>query len=216
MIKVAIIDYELGNLYSVKNAFISLGAEAEITKDIDYISHADIAVLPGVGAFGSAIQNLKKYSLDKAIINFIESGKPFIGICLGFQLLFDYSEEFGSNEGLHIIPGSVKRFPEIHKGKKLMIPQIAWNKIFKSSKNWRNTPLEEIKNGEYMYFVHSYYVAPNEDNVVLSITNYNGFEYCSSIHYKNVFGFQFHPEKSAQQGLKIYRRILEIGSNKGE
>lgn len=208
--KVAIIDYGLGNLFSVKQMLLKVGAEAEITSDYKTVLNADAVVLPGVGAFGEAMRNLKTHDLDKAIYETINSNKKFLGVCLGLQLLFDSSEEFGSNEGLGLIKGHVKRFPETYFNKKLKCPQIAWNKIRPdNSDQWKKSPLSTVPFESYMYFVHSYYVEPNDKKVTLSNTSYEGFDYCSSVLSDNIFATQFHPEKSGALGLDIYKNWLE-------
>jgi glutamine amidotransferase len=208
--KVAIIDYGLGNLFSVKQMLLKAGADAEITSDYKLVLTADAVVLPGVGAFGEAMKNLKRASLDKAIYETMAAKKKFLGVCLGLQLLFDSSEEFGSNEGLGLIQGNVKGFPERHLEKKLKRTQIAWNKIRPANPElWRESPLRDVPFESYMYFVHSYYVSPVDQSVVLSNSSYEGFSYCSSIIHENIFATQFHPEKSGVLGLSIYKNWLE-------
>lgn len=206
--QIAIIDYQLSNLFSVKHAFDYLGVESKITTDKDYILKSDGAIIPGVGAFGDAMANLEKSDLIPVIKNFIRSGRPFMGVCLGLQLLFTESEEFGKFKGLDIVKGRVVKFKG---GKKVKVPQIGWNKITKpkGSSLWENSPLKNIKNGEFMYFVHSYYVICEDKNIILSETNYEGINYCSGIITKNIFATQFHPEKSGQEGIKIYKDWLE-------
>jgi glutamine amidotransferase len=210
MKKVAIIDYELGNLFSVRQACLSLGADAFLTSDYKEVQKADMVILPGVGAFGQAMNNLKKFELDRAILDSINEKKPFMGVCLGLQLLFEGSEEFGSHEGLGIFPGMVKKFPNISPtGEKLLIPQIAWNKIcFSQIKKWETSPLSVIGQNEYFYFVHSYFVDVGGSEFELSRTNYNGLEYSSSVFKNNIFAVQFHPEKSGVVGLNVYKKWL--------
>lgn len=205
--KIVVIDYGLGNLFSVQQAFVSFGVDAVITRDPLELKNADAAVLPGVGAFGDAIKNLKECNLFEPILEFIKSGKPFLGVCLGMQLLFEESEEFGNHKGLGVIKGSIKKFPELNpKNEKLRIPQISWNTIYQPKETkWTGTPLENIKNNEFMYFLHSYYASPSDKNDILTLTNYDGIEYCSAVKRENVFAMQFHPEKSALEGIKIYK-----------
>ena len=205
--KIAIIDYQMSNLFSVQHACEHLNIEAEITSDPKKIAQADGAILPGVGAFGDAMANLKKLGLDETIKKFINTGKPFMGVCLGMQLLMSSSEEFGLHQGLDIIKGNVKKFPAVNdQSEKIKIPQIGWNKIYQpEDKKWQNTPLSKVKNNSYMYFVHSFCVFPSQAENVLSLTNYSGFEYCSSVINDNVFAVQFHPEKSGPDGIKIYQ-----------
>lgn len=206
--KIAIIDYQLSNLFSVKHALDFLKVNSQITSDQSLISAADAAILPGVGAFGDAMKNLKDLNLIDPIKEFISSGRPFMGVCLGMQLLLSESEEFGKHQGLGIIKGKVKKFTK--KGESIKVPQIDWNQIFESEKKWANTPLENIKNGEYMYFVHSYFCLPDDKNVILSQTTYEDIIYCSSFFSGNVFAAQFHPEKSGQEGIKIYKDWLKL------
>lgn len=210
MKKVAIIDFELGNLFSVRQACLSLGADAFFTNDHKEIAAADMIILPGVGAFGKAMENLKRLELDKVVKDVIASGKPFMGVCLGLQLLFEASDEFGSHEGLGIVKGNVKKFPATNpEGQKLLIPQIAWNTIHTNqSEKWQKSPLKTMENGEYFYFVHSYYVSPASEDVKLSTTKYEGIEYCSSILKDNIFAVQFHPEKSGKKGIEVYKNWL--------
>jgi glutamine amidotransferase len=209
---VAIIDYQLSNLFSVKHACDFVGIDAEITSDPKMLLGADGVILPGVGAFGGAMKNLQKHKLDLAIKEFVKSGKPFMGICLGMQLIFSESEEFGKHEGLNLIGGKVKKFPSMFESSKVRVPQIGWNKIYPPSNKtdlWRKSYLKDIKPGRFMYFVHSYYVVPEDPSVILTNTNYEGFAYVSSVLKKNVFAVQFHPEKSGLEGLGIYRRFSE-------
>lgn len=206
--KIAIIDYEMGNLFSVKQACESIGLNAIVTSSKSELLDATAAILPGVGAFGDAMSNLHKLDLIYPIKDFINSARPFMGICLGMQLLMSESEEFGQYKGLDIIKGPVVRF-SVNDGKaKIKIPQVGWNQIFKTHLNinqWDNSPLKNLDNGEFMYFVHSYYPLPSTADIVLSVTSYENIEYCSSIQYKNIFASQFHPEKSAKKGLEIYK-----------
>jgi len=213
--KILIIDYKLGNLFSVNQALTNIGLNVNITSNADEIESADAIVLPGVGAFSDAMNNLNELNLINAIKKFVDSGKPFLGICLGLQLLLSESEEFGLTKGLGLIKGRVKRFHNTNKdGDTRKVPQIAWNQIYKTNdSSWGNTPLSEIKEGEFMYFVHSFYVEVDEP-VGLSQTNYDGKIYISSIQKNNLFACQFHPEKSASEGLKIYNTWATINDLK--
>jgi glutamine amidotransferase len=204
--KVCIIDYKLGNLFSVNQALTNLGINVILSSAKEDLYAADALVLPGVGAFGDAMQNLKSLGLIDPIKDFVKSGKPFIGICLGMQLLFTESEEFGFSRGLDLVSGRVRKFDLVQlNGEKRKVPQIAWNQIKKPvGANWNGTPLGDTKDGEYMYFVHSFYVDPAE-SVELTSTDYVGHTYVSSILKGNIFACQFHPEKSGLEGLKIYR-----------
>jgi len=208
--RVVVIDYQMSNLFSVQNACNYVGMNAIITSDKNIIMKADAAILPGVGAFGNAMSNLKKLDLIGSIQEFIQMGKPFMGVCLGMQLLFTESEEFGYHKGLDIIKGKVKKFSKSSGDK---IPQIGWNKINKVKNDktrWKASPLREIKDDEYAYFVHSYFVEPEDKDVVLSVTRYADIDYCSSIISGNIFATQFHPEKSGQEGIKIYKTWAEL------
>jgi glutamine amidotransferase len=213
--KILIIDYKLGNLFSVNQALNNIGLNVLISSDANEIESADAIVLPGVGAFTDAMNNLHNLNLVNPIKKSIDSGKPFLGICLGLQLLFTESEEFGLTKGLDLVKGQVKRFYNVNRnGDARKVPQIAWNQVFKlNNSNWENTPLHEINEGEFFYFVHSFYVEPDE-SVGLSITNYDGQSYVSSILKDNIFACQFHPEKSAREGLKIYNNWAEINNLK--
>lgn len=206
MSKVVIVDYELGNLFSVKQAMQNIGLDVSIANSAEGLEHADAVVLPGVGAFGDAMNSLNKSGLADGIRNFIAKGKPFMGVCLGLQLLFTESEEFGSAKGLNILKGTVKKFPNHNaSGSKMKVPQIAWNEIYSRNISWENTPFASLDQNEHMYFVHSYYVEPDDKKYALSLTKYMDTEYVSSVYTKNIFACQFHPEKSAGKGLSIYK-----------
>ena len=205
---VAIIDYKMSNLHSVQAACRKVGLPSIITSDTSQILDAKIAILPGVGAFGEAMNHLAELKLDDCIYRFIESGKPFIGICLGLQLLFDNSEEFGNHSGLGLIKGAVKKFQfSIDEDTKYPVPQIGWNKIRCNGAAWNKTLLFENRDEDFMYFVHSYYVVPEDKQLTLSTTTYGKQKYCSAIRYKNIFASQFHPEKSGETGLKLYKQL---------
>ena len=205
--KIVIIDYQLGNLFSVNQALNNIGLDVFISSRPEDIAAADAIVLPGVGAFKDAMENLRNLGLIAPILEAHASGKPLLGICLGLQLLFTESEEFGSTKGLGIIEGTVRKFKNNDGlGNKIRVPQIAWNTIRKPNQiQWENTPLENVVDGTDMYFVHSYYVTPTDSSVILSETSYQNLSYTSSIYKDQVFACQFHPEKSAKEGLKIYK-----------
>lgn len=210
--KVVIIDYQLGNLFSVKQACDTVGINAEISSNREDVLNAEALILPGVGAFIEAMNNLKKFGLDTAIQNRVNDGAPIFGICLGQQLLFTESEEFGAGKGLDLISGIIKRFPETNGERKIKVPHIAWNTIFKLSQIWDNTALSDLSNNDFMYFIHSYYVQPSDDSCILTLTNYDGIEFCSAILSNNIFATQFHPEKSADKGISIYRNWALINN----
>jgi len=206
MSKVIIIDYQLGNLFSVRQALENIGLNVVISKNAADLKTADAAVLPGVGAFADAIKNLQSQGLDDGIHEHIDSGKPFMGVCLGLQLLFTESEEFGYSKGLNVLPGIVKRFTNFDSsGNAIRVPQIAWNQIYTANVDWERTPLRSLDQNEHMYFVHSFYVEPAEKDIILSYTQYHNKEYASAVYKKNIFACQFHPEKSAAKGLSIYK-----------
>ena len=209
--KVVIIDYELGNLFSVNQACKHIGIETKVSKNIDDIKQADAIILPGVGAFKQAMQNMREFGLDKALKEEALSGKPIMGICLGMQLLFSKSEEFGSTEGLNIIEGDILRFSKkTDEERHLRIPQISWNEIYTSKLNWDNTPFRDLSSGTDMYFIHSYFASPKNTDEILSVTNFAKMSYCSSIIKDNIFATQFHPEKSGENGLSIYKNWAQI------
>ena len=207
---VAIIDYGINNLFSVKRACDIVGLKSLITSDSDIILSAKGAILPGVGAFPHAMKIIKSKKLDYTILRFIESKKPFLGICLGMHLLLDYSTEFEETPGLAVIKGSTKKFEFYEDEANIFsVPQISWNKIYSSELSWEGTILSNNKNEEFMYFVHSYYVNVEKD-IVLANTVYGQDEYCSVYQKENIMATQFHPEKSGTKGLKIYKRLKEI------
>lgn len=212
--RVAIIDYEMSNLFSVERACNIAGMMPIVTKDGTEIVGADAVILPGVGAYGTAMSNLSRLDLVSPIIDFISAGKPFMGICLGMQLLMTESEEFGIHKGLNIIQGHVSKLPSYSEfGKKYKVPHVGWNRIkcpqANNADSFSGTPLKGICDGEFMYFVHSYYVIPQYKDNVLTTTNYS-VPYASGIISNNVFGFQFHPEKSGHHGLRIYQNFKEL------
>lgn len=200
---IAIVDYDMGNLRSVQKAFEAVGHPATVTRSPKAIADASHVVLPGVGAFGDCMRNLETYGLVEPILKAIESGKPFLGICLGFQLLFDESEEFGTHRGLGVIPGKVVRFPSNGSPARLKVPHMGWNAI---SIGKRSSVLEGVPDGAFMYFVHSYYVVPEDRAVACTMTEY-GTSFVSSIARDNIYACQFHPEKSQAGGLRIIKNF---------
>ena len=218
--KVAIIDFGMGNLFSVKNVCQLVGLDAVITSSRLEVEAAQAVILPGVGAFGKAMETLQKYDLIDAIKDSVAQGKPFVGICLGLQLLMSESEEFGRHKGLDIIKGSVIRFNNMDdKITRFKVPHVGWSAIRLPSLSitpWAQSMLAAIEPGQYMYFVHSYYVQPSDEKMVLSTTEYGGIQFCSSIQYKNIFACQFHPERSAEQGLAIYKNLAQVLQEKYE
>jgi glutamine amidotransferase len=195
---IAIVDYGMGNLRSVEKAIARTGAAVRVTSDPRQILDADGVVLPGVGAFGACMDNLASRGLVEPVRAAVRSGKPFLGICLGLQLLFEESEEFGPVRGLGILSGRVVRFAG-RAVDGLKIPQMGWNRLSVH----RSVPeLAGIEDGAYVYFVHSYYVVPAEADVIVASTDY-GLEFAAAIAWKNVFACQFHPEKSQGVGLRL-------------
>lgn len=219
--KIAVIDYEMGNLFSVVRACEHVGLKPVVTSEASTIMASDALILPGVGAFGDAMQNLKRLDLVSPIKDHIASGKPFLGICLGLQLLLSESEEFGSHKGLDIVKGTVVRFPTSKKKghPSVKVPQVGWNRIYRTPHAddaiWERYPLKGVQHNTFMYFVHSFYVIPEDSNVVLTYTNYEGTEYASSILKEGIFACQFHPEKSAMEGMKIYKNFAELVNRRG-
>lgn len=207
--KVVIIDYELGNLFSVLQACQHVGLNAVITNEIKLINGADAIILPGVGAYGVAMEKLIKLNLVNPLLDFAASGRPFLGICLGMQLLFSKSYEYGEHIGLNIIPGEIHSFRDTNK--LLKVPQIQWNSINQSrDRSWEESILSNIPDSTFMYFVHSYYCSPKTESNILSKTIYGSLEYTSAIQSKNIIGVQFHPEKSSKYGLEIYNNFLKM------
>lgn len=201
---IAIIDYGMGNLRSVQKGFERMGREAVVTRDPKTILDAGKVVLPGVGAFPDCMRNLEEYGLIDAVKQSIRSGKPFLGICLGLQLLFTESEEFGLSKGLDIIKGRVVRFrgPEF---KDLKIPHMGWNSL---SIKRRPPAFADVADGSHVYFVHSFHVVPEDKGVIATTTNY-GIDFVSSIWKDNILAVQFHPEKSQALGLSTLKRFGE-------
>mgnify|MGYP001569049742 CR=1 FL=1 len=196
----------MGNLRSVEKAFEKYCSNVAVSSSAKDILKADKIILPGVGAFKVAMDELKKRGLIEPIRESIEKGKPFLGICLGLQLLFSESEEGGKIKGLDIIKGRVKRFKD-KKG--LKVPHMGWNEIKLKVKSQKSKVMDGVKNGSYMYFVHSYYVEPKDKDVILCETDYGG-NFTSGIYKDNVCGFQFHPEKSQAVGLKIVENFVNL------
>jgi len=200
--RVAIVDYGMGNLFSVQQALAHVGLEATITAEAGRLMSADAVILPGVGAFGDAMAELTRRDLVTPLREAVASGKPVVGICLGMQLLMSESLEFGRHRGLGFIEGDVVRLT----GPK--VPQVGWNRIWLVDRgSWDGTLLEGLPEGAYFYFVHSFYVRPMEAALTLSTTRYGSVEFCSSLRRGNVFACQFHPERSGPAGLALYRNL---------
>ena len=201
---IAILDYNPGNLKSVEKALHFLGQECVVTRDFYEIEQADKVILPGVGAFGDAMGQLKKYELDKVIREVTQKGTPFLGICLGLQLLFEGSDESQGVEGLHILDGAIKRIPD-QPG--LKIPHIGWNSLNLQNNGRLFAGLEEHP---YVYFVHSYYLQAEDEQIVKATTEYSTTIH-ASVEKDNIFACQFHPEKSGDVGLAILKNFAQLG-----
>jgi len=205
---IAIVDYGMGNLRSVQKGFEKVGAEAVVTADPQVVLEAERIVLPGVGAFRDCMHNLEQGGFVEPLLKVIAEGRPFLGICVGMQMLFTDSVEFGLYQGLNIIPGHVLRFPEDMReaNENLKVPQMGWNQL-----NFKRRPpaFEGVAEGANVYFVHSYYVKPDNDSVIATTTDY-GFEFCSSVWRDNIVATQFHPEKSQEVGLRILKNFAEL------
>lgn len=201
---IAIIDYDAGNLRSVEKALLSIGEDAIVTRDRDEILSADKVILPGVGAFGDAMKKLGEYGLVDTIHEAVDSGKPFLGICLGLQLLFRRSDESDGVEGLSILPGEILRIPEAPG---IKIPHIGWNSLEVSEGARLFKGLGE---NPYVYFVHSYYLKADDDSIVAATAEYGGTLIHASVQKDNVYACQFHPEKSGSVGMQILKNFAAL------
>jgi len=202
---IAIVDYNMGNLASVKNAFNLLGENVVIESDPDNLSQYERIILPGVGAFADAMQHLKERGMDQAVCEFAKSGKNLLGICLGMQLLFESSEEFGINDGLGLIQGRVVAFDSSRFHQPLKVPHMGWNRMFT-----KNHPLfQGLDEAHYLYFVHSYHALPSNQEDIIGECEY-GYRFTSAVAHDNVMGIQPHPEKSHQNGLTILKNFINL------
>ncbi len=202
--RIAIVDYNMGNLRSVKNAFDKLGADAIVENDAEKIKEYDKLLLPGVGAFGDAMEHLEKSGMREALLEFAKSGRYMLGICLGMQLLFQKSYEFGEHPGLGLIEGEVVPFDKSKFPHRLKVPHMGWNELFAKS-----SPLfQGLPEAFYLYFVHSYHTVCPEDVAVGK--SFYGYEFVSAVQRDNIFGLQPHPEKSHNVGLKILQNFVEL------
>lgn len=200
--RIVIVDYGMGNLRNVQKGFERIGCEALLTRNLREIQRASALVLPGVGAFRDCMENLRRHGLAELILRSIEKGKPYLGICLGLQILFSEGEEFGLHQGLGVIKGRVVRFKSDPEHK---VPHMGWNTVVLQ----RDAPiLGGITSGDYFYFVHSYYVLPEDRACVATLTDY-GEPFVSSLWKGNIFATQFHPEKSHQKGLRILENFVK-------
>ncbi len=205
---IAIIDYGMSNMFSIKNALVTLGFDVKITSNYSTILSSDGAILPGVGSFPEAMKNIHNLGLDRAIYDFIATKKKFMGICLGFHLLFDESNEIVNTQGLGIVAGKVECFPEGDRS--LRVPHVGWSVVKKNESicNKRaDVPLKNL-DSDFFYFVHSYYASPEKNDDIYTTTKYGDINYCSSILYENIFACQFHPEKSGNKGVLIFKNFF--------
>ena len=202
--QIAIIDYDIGNVRSVEKAFTAQGLPAEVTKDEQVIRAADKLVLLGVGAFGYAMESLRKYGFDKLILEANDAGKPIIGICVGLQMLFDEGHEFGVHRGLGLLPGKVVKFSD-----EVRVPHVGWNQVEYHNGSATHPLFRGLPDQSFYYFVHSYYVEPAAEACVMGVTEY-GQRYASICGRGNVVGVQFHPEKSQTTGLTLLKNFAEL------
>ena len=211
MSDVVVIDYGMGNLLSVRRGFEHCGATVTVTDDPGAILSASRVVLPGVGAFGDGMTELRRRGLDKVLRDVAAGGKPLLGICLGMQMLLDESDEFGKTAGLGLIPGRVIPIPATTvEGSLHKIPHVGWNELVLSprQKDWKDTPLGDLTVGDAVYFVHSFMADPTDSRHRVADCLYGGIRVSAAIGRENVFGCQFHPEKSGEIGLKVLKRFL--------
>lgn len=208
-IKIAIIDYGVGNLYSLIRAFKFFNVEVFVVEEADVLDKADGIILPGVGSFAAGMRGLKIRGLAEKLKDLAAKDKPMLGICLGAQVMLTVGHEFGIFKGLDIIKGQVAHFPVLADKEK--VPQIGWNTIFsKNEGSWSGTVLESFNKNDQFYFVHSYILEPESRENILALTTYGGHTFCSAIKRGNIYGCQFHPEKSGQAGLKIIGNFINL------
>lgn len=200
---IAILDYGMGNLHSIEKALEKVGAKVLVTQNKKEIAGADKLVVPGVGAFEDCMKTIRQLDLEKVILDFISSGKPYLGICLGMQILMEKSYEFGEHSGLGLISGEVKRFPDLPE---IKIPHMGWNQL---KLNPESKLLKGLDNQSQVYFVHSYYIDCQDTKSISSTCEY-GIEFCSSLEKDNIYAVQFHPEKSQKTGLRILKNFSEL------
>lgn len=209
MKNVTIIDYGMSNLLSIARAFEHVGAEVTITESSDIIRAADILILPGVGAFKDGMAELNKRNIPEAIHEFLKSGNPFMGICLGMQMMLEFGEEVEKTKGLGIISGDVIALPAVQQnGKSNTIPHMCWSEVCFERDSF-HTPFETLDNRSYMYFVHSFYANPERPEHCFATSSFGDMNFCSVVNHENAWGMQFHPEKSGKDGLEILKSILK-------
>ena len=211
MKKITIIDYGCGNILNLVRAIKFLGYEVETTHEVKRIINSSHVILPGVGAFGNAMKQLEKYSLQKTIIEYAQLNRPLLGICIGMQILFTLSYEFGVHKGLNLIEGEVIKISN-KKNKEIKIPHVGWNEIYPNNdkKEWKNKILKNSLIGKNFYFVHSFACLTKNSDSTIAVCNYSGISIPAVVSVDNIFGCQFHPEKSADNGLAFLKIFCEI------
>jgi len=228
--RVVIVDYGMGNVFSVEQACRAVGLAPLISSEREALLSAEAVILPGVGAFADAMAALRRLDLIGPIKEFARASRPVLGICLGMQLLMTEGSEFGRHPGLGLIAGTVERLPSETQGaRRLKVPHVGWTRIFRPSPAsarseaegaeqdpWRESPLAGLREGECMYFVHSYYVVPEDRNAVLAVSRYGDVEFCSGVGAGPLFGCQFHPERSGPSGLAVYRNLAAAVRHHGD
>lgn len=215
---VAVVDYGMGNLFSVCHACAHAGMDAYVTDRPADIATADAVLLPGVGAFGDAMVSLRARDLVSPLCDRSRSGKLLVGVCLGQQLLMTESHEFGRHRGLGLIEGDVVRFSETDAGRPVKVPHVGWDRVRRPGAEdaWAGTPLAGRPDGVTMYFVHSFYTRPADPRVALAWSRYGGTEFCAALRSGNTFAFQFHPERSGPEGMRVYSAIAALARGEVE
>lgn len=211
-LKISIIDYGVGNLHSLIKGVQQFTKNVQVTDEAEEIETSSALILPGVGAFAAGMEGLEVRGLVNKIKEAAQSGKPILGICLGAQIMLSMGFEFGEFAGLDLISGKVVEFPVLPEAEK--IPHMGWNKIYSGpNDNWENSILNNIAQNSSVYFVHSYILEPKDKTSILAMANYGGYEFCAAIRRENIFGLQFHPEKSGEVGLNIIKNFIQLSQN---
>lgn len=210
---VVVVDYGIGNVFSVCNALKQIGAEPHLTRDIPAILNAERVILPGVGAFGRAMDALRGFGLDETLQKYVATGRPFLGICIGMQVLMNSSSEFGAHSGLGFISGTVDRIPSVDQnGNSLRVPHISWSKVKPAEgilrEQWLSSPLASDEAQQEFYFVHSYHAKPDDASNLLAVVEHGGSDVTAAVTKDNITGVQFHPERSGLAGLDLLRRFV--------